>query len=349
MIMRFTAVFSGLLLSTSVLFAQAQAPQQLRSWVDRAVDDCPGSKVVIEKPAPLAINGWTTWRATQTSTENRCGGASYVLTNGKAIFFGDAFELTGASSAEQKLKEFAKARLKKDVVVEIGKAAAPALRPVKLTAKTAEGPLSYAGWTDQGGRYFLVGRMGASDVDPGRSLAQALNASAGAKRGNTMARVQIIELSDFQCPTCARAHQILEPLITKNLDRISYTRLDLPLFQGHDWVMNAALAARAVQQVHPDKYWEFVDQIFASQDGINKGNVDSVLASIARDLNLDWKKVSAIASKPESRNALLAQAGRAFDSGIYGTPTFIINGRVVFYGNDADYVRSRIESLLQQK
>lgn len=328
--------------------AMAQTPDaSVTNWVQRGVDDCPGSRVTVEKTEPLTIKGWSTWRATQTSTESRCGRAMYVLTSGRNVFSGDAFQLTGSGSVEKRLAEFAKQRLRRDVQVEIGKAAAPALRPVRLIATTKQGPLTYSGWVDQDSGYLLIGRTGSLDGDPGRTLLESLGAAEGAKRGNPMGRIQIVELSDFQCPTCARAHELLEPIITKNLDRISYTRLDLPLFEHHDWVMDAALASRAVQKVAPAKYWEFVDHIFSNQSAITKANVQSMLQGFATDLDLDWKAISAAAAKPENRAALLAQTGRAFDNGIYGTPTFIINGRIVFYGNDADYLRSRLQTLLK--
>lgn len=344
--MRTFSLFSAaVLISTSLV---AQTPEQaVTNWVQRAVDDCPGSKVTVEKTTPLAINGWTTWRATQTSSDSRCGRATYVLTQGRNVFSGDAFQLPAQGTVETRLAEFAKQRLKRDVKVEVGKAAAPALRPVRLVATTAQGPLAYSGYIDQAGKYFLVGRTGTLDGDPGRALLDSIGAANGARRGNAMARIQIVELSDFQCPTCARAHELLEPIITKNLDRISYTRLDLPLFHGHDWVMDAALTARAVQQLKPAAYWEFVDLIFKNQSAINKSNVNAMLQGFANDLDLDWAAVSAAAKKPENRQALLAQTGRVFDAGIYGTPTFIINGKIVFYGNDADYLRSRIQSMLK--
>lgn len=322
---------------------------QLRSWVERVVDDCPGSQLKLEKQDPVPITGWTIWRATQTSTEQRCGRAMYVLTDGQSVFAGDVFPLKPEGTIEKRLSEFGRERLKKEVTAAVGPAKGNALREVRLTSKTSEGPLTYSGWVDREGQIFMVGRHGRLGSDPGSAMLEALGVSGGARRGNPMGRVQIVELSDFQCPTCARAHEVLEPVIQKNLDRISYTRLDLPLFQGHDWVMEAAATARAVQEIAPAKYWDFVDAIFSNQSAISKANVKTMLRGFAEDLDLDWARISKAAAEPKVRQTLLRQAGSAFDHGIYGTPTFIINGRTVFYGRDADYVVATIQRLLNQK
>lgn len=342
---------SPLVLAVSLFAASPVLGQNvdtaIRTWVERASDDCPGSRVELEPMNGAPISGWRAWRATQTSSDSRCGSQKYVLSDGRSIFVGNVFPLEGNGRIEAKLVQFGSTRLKKSVTATVSPAE-NGLRPAKLVARTDAGPVTYSGFVDPSGQVFMVGRFGSVSTDPGQVLVQAVGAASGARRGNAMGRVQIVELSDFQCPTCARAHAILEPLIEKHLDKISYTRVDLPLFEHHDWVLDAALAARAVQKVAPARYWEFVDLIFVNQPAITKANVQQMMAGFAEDLAIDWRKVTTEASRPENRQALLTQTGKAFDQGIYGTPTFIINGRIMFYDNDAKYIQDRIKQLLGQ-
>lgn len=344
---RLTTVLALFLLASVPAMAQ-NIDGAIQTWVERASDDCPGSKIELERMNGAPLNGWRAWKVTQTSSDSRCGSARYVLSDGRSIFVGNVFPLEGTGTIESKLVQFGSTRLKKSMTANVAAAASGGLRSASLVSRTEQGPLTYSGWVDPQGQVFLVGRYGALSSDPGQVLVQALGAASGARRGNAMGRIQIVELSDFQCPTCARAHSALEPLIEANLDKISYTRLDLPLFEHHDWVLDAALTARAIQKLAPAKYWDFVDLIFVNQPSITKANVQQVMSGFAEDLGIDWKSVSVEAAKPANKQQLLAQTGKAFDQAIYGTPTFIINGRIMFYDNDAQYIKDRIRQLLGQ-
>src|SRR5205085_2446054 len=96
----------------------------------------------------------------------------------------------------------------------------------KVTLERADkaGPL---GFVDASDRFLIVGSRGNLLMPPSRTLLDALNLQNGVRRGNPKAKSQIIELSDFECPSCRRAHIKLEPLIEKNLSKVDYVRLDL--------------------------------------------------------------------------------------------------------------------------
>lgn len=344
---KLTMLFAVALLLPAV--QAVAADPALENYARRAFTNCPGSAVSLQK-VDAAPAGFTAYRATQTSIDNRCGRATYLLTSNKTgqILFVDVFSLPeGKESVESRLAALGTRLLHKPVTAKVGKEVnAEGLRRVTLTTASEYGPFDFHGWIDSSSKFFMVGRMGPKNTDPGDLLLKELGAAKAPMRGNTMARVRIVEVSDFQCPTCARAHNILEPFIAKNLNKISYTRLDLPLFEHHDWVMPAALAGRAIQQIAPNKYWEYVDHIFRNQEVINKGNVDRFIRDFAEDNAISMAKLRAIADSPAEKKALMEQKSRAYGSGIFGTPTFIVNGQQVFYGNDADYVKKVIEAAL---
>jgi protein-disulfide isomerase len=184
---------------------------------------------------------------------------------------------------------------------------------------------------------------------PEQNLQSSLGMNAAVRRGNQKAKVEIIEMSDFQCPTCGRAHKQIEPLISKYLSKINYARLDLPLFEHHQWSLPAALGARAIQKVAPTKYWSYVNFIFGNQETIEKTasenpqTFDKVLQNFCEDHDIDWKAVERIYRSPTERTALLEQVSRAFDNGIVSTPTYIINGQIMGFGPDGTFTIAAIK------
>lgn len=345
-----------LLLATSVVLAALTASAQptmtsaLQKYVEKTMPSCPGGKIEV---APIDENGpmgFIAYRVTQTSSEASCGrttGAFVSPVSGQVIL-SDVFTIpVDARPLEMRLGALAEQILQAPVTVSFDKTDFPDdLWGVSITKQTKFGPFAFHGYVDASRRFMLVGRRGFLNIDPGVTLLQALNLAPAAKRGNAGAKVQIVELSDFECPSCRRAHLAFEPLIRKNLSKISYQRLDLPLFESHQWSIYAALAARAIQRVAPDKYWDYVDFMFQNQEQISRQNVDQVIKGYVEDHDIDWKKIEPIYKSPKERADLLAQVSRAFDNGVNATPTFIVNGQFVYFGMDGAYLRKMLEAKL---
>src|SRR4029077_15531843 len=104
-----------------------------------------------------------------------------------------------------------------------------AIRAVSMTRQTQWGPFSYHGFLDASGHFLVVGSRGNLYVDPSATLLESIGVENAVRRGNPSSKVKIIEISDFECPTCGRAHKEVEPLMEKNLSKVDYYRLALPL------------------------------------------------------------------------------------------------------------------------
>ena len=147
-----------------------------------------------------------------------------------------------------RIAEVGSAALKEPVTATVAPFPLPdGLHAVSITkqSKAAGGGFTYHGFVDASNGYLIVGTRGNLNTDPGKTLVESLGLTGATRRGNPKAKVQIIELSDFECPTCATRHKKVEPIIAKNLDKVDYYRLDLPLFEHHEWALAAALGARA--------------------------------------------------------------------------------------------------------
>lgn len=321
----------------------------LRTYAERAMQKCPGSIVSIERIDQAGPSNFTAYRAKQQSSDEHCAGQSWLLFSPvtQQTFLGSVIALPNdPRPADVRLGEHATNLLKAPITAKISPMAiADGLKPVTLTKQTQYGPFVYSGYLDASQRFLLVGMRGSLKEDPAVTLRKALGMEAAARRGNSVSKIEIIELSDFQCPTCARAHDSLEPLITKNLGRISYARLDLPLFEHHQWSLPAAMGARAIQRVAPAKYWQYVDHVFKNQEPLANLDFDKFLKEFVEDSDIDWKAVEKIYRSKAERTALLDQVSRAFSVGINSTPTLIVNGQRMGFG-ETGYALEAIKQTL---
>lgn len=332
-------------------FAAPANDATLEKYLRRAMTICPGTSFTI-KPVPESLAGFNLYRVVQNSTDQNCTHSGYLAVAPKTgnTLLGDAFLLPTNGTIDARLKDLGSKLLKKPVTVTIGKeAGAEKLRPVAIITQSRYGPFEYHGYVDSSSKYFFVGRKGNLSVDPGESLLDALGISNAVNRGNSMGRVRILELSDFECPTCQRAHMMLEPFFRKNLGKIAFSRLDLSLFEHHEWSFEAAMGARAISKVAPAKYWDYVDYMFTNQEIINPSNVTQMIQSFCEDQNIDWKKIAPLYNSKTDRKALLLQISHAYDNGVLATPTYIVNGQNVFFGTDGDYLRSYLEQVVNGK
>jgi protein-disulfide isomerase len=331
----------------------AADPVAIKAYVTKALPRCAGSSITVEPiRQPGGPVGFEVFKVVQKSTDENCGAQKYLSYSPKThqVFFGSVLSLPlDPRTATVRISETVGQILKAPVNVNISPFPLPdGVRAVAINRQTEHGQFAYSGYIDSSERHLLVGLRGNLNEDPAKTLRDAIGAQNAARRGNKTSKLEIIEISDFQCPTCARAHEALEPLLSKNLNKINYARLDLPLFEHHDWAVNAALGARAIQRVAPAKYWNYVDQVFKNQEKLGTIPFETFLKNFAGDNDIDWTSIQAIYGSRSERQAVLDQTSRSFAVGINSTPTFLINGQMIGFG-DGTYVTEVIKKALAAK
>lgn len=345
----------ALLIAASVPTSAAPANlAAIQAYTEKALAQCSDSKVTIEpinQPGPA---GFIPFRVTQTSNDTTCGRQTYLLFSPSTnqVIIGTIIGLPFDNrSPQERVALTASELLKTALKVSVSAFPLPdGLHAVSLTKQTPWGPFSYRAFMDASTRFLIVGSRGNLYVDPGTTLVESIGVEHAVRRGNPKARLKIIELSDFECPTCARAHKEVEPIIAKNLSKVDYYRLDLPLFEHHEWALPAALGARAIEKVAPTKYWAYVNFIFPNQEAIGKSkSFEETLQNFCEDHDIDWKRVEKIYRSPTERDALLEQVSRAFDTGINSTPTYIVNGQIIGFGPNGSFTIATIKKALGVK
>ena len=340
----------ALLAAAPSLFAAPATIAQLTKYAEHALTQCAGQTFKVEalnQPGPA---GFDAYKVTQTSTDESCANQKYLLVSPKSsqTLLGTVIRLPDdPRPVHIRVAEHASQLLGSPMSARIAPMLLPdGLKAVGITRDTPFGRFSYNGFVDASEQFLLVGMLGNLHEAPERTLRDQLGVSNGMRRGNPKAKNEIIELSDFECPTCGRAHRTLEPLVAKNIARVSYIRLDLPLFEHHDWSFQAAMGARALQRVAPAKYWEYVNTVFSNQQILTREAIDGFVKNFATDRDLDWKAIDAIYSSPEERQALLDQVSRAFALGIVSTPTYIIKGKTMGYGPEGEYTINAVRKAI---
>jgi len=143
----------------------------------------------------------------------------------------------------------------------------------------------------------------------------------GASRGSESARVVITEFSDFQCPYCKESQATLARVLERYPADVKLQFKNFPL-EGHTFAFTAARAAYCSGK--QGAFWKFHDLLFSAQD-----LSPPALLNMFQSLKLNGKSFETCLSSTESQSAILADLEEGHRLGIDGTPSFIINGKLV--------------------
>lgn len=141
--------------------------------------------------------------------------------------------------------------------------------------------------------------------------------------GPANAPVTIIEFSDYQCPYCEVWYkQVYQQLLASYPNQIRFVYRDLPLSMHPEAVPAAEAADCAGEQ---SDYWKYHDALFSQKYGLNR----KAYEQYAADLGLDTKAFAACLDSHRYKGEVEADASDAARVGISGTPSFVVNGRIL--------------------
>ncbi|HZY60732.1 MAG TPA: thioredoxin domain-containing protein [Candidatus Binataceae bacterium] len=159
--------------------------------------------------------------------------------------------------------------------------------------------------------------------------------------GPSNAPITIVEFSDYQCPFCQRAEESVKEVLKKYGDKVRLVYMDFPL-PMHPNAMGAAQAARCAGD--QGKYWEYHDALFADQSKLDAAG----LKATADKLKLDPKKFSDCTAHGLHVDQIRASQQEGSQVGVDGTPTFVINGRLMNGAQPASEIESVVDEELAQ-
>jgi protein-disulfide isomerase len=141
---------------------------------------------------------------------------------------------------------------------------------------------------------------------------------------NPNAGVVILEYTDLQCPSCRQAHEtIVKPLLAQQGTRIRYEFRHFPLRSMHPQALDAAMAAECASD--QGRFWDYVDLAFRKQKQMSHES----LRAWAVELALEIPRFEECLDSETKREVVLSEYREGKKRGVYGTPTFFVNGDLV--------------------
>jgi protein-disulfide isomerase len=160
-------------------------------------------------------------------------------------------------------------------------------------------------------------------------------------RGPAAATVTIVEWSDYECPYCKRAQEVLRRLQVEFPDTLRLVFKDFPL-RSHPGAVPAASAARCAGA--QGRYWEYHDLLFAAQPDFARDQ----LIGYARRLGLDVEPFRQCLDDGRFLDAVRGDQREGVQAGVRATPTFFINQRKIEGALPLEEFRAAVEQALRE-
>lgn len=173
-----------------------------------------------------------------------------------------------------------------------------------------------------------------------------VNLEDRAFRGDKNAPVTIVAYSDFTCPYCLQAEQILLQLLKKYKGEIRVTFKALP--KEDPFSIAAAKYSAAAFLLDPVKGWDFFDALFNNVTRFEREG-DEFLKEISAKYGYDFKKLKSESGSPRVQARLDEDRKEADGFGISGTPYFLVDDLMVRGAVPKDLFEEAVEMALTLK
>ena len=159
---------------------------------------------------------------------------------------------------------------------------------------------------------------------------------AGAK-----APITVIEFSDYECPFCGRAEEVVEQVMKIYGDKVRLVYRDYPL-EMHP---HARLASEAANCANAQgKFWDYHAKLFKNQRELG----EEKLKAYADQVGLDRTKFDQCLSTKPFQAAIDKDLADGAKVGVNGTPAFFINGRMLSGAQPFEKFKEVIEEELKK-
>ncbi len=177
---------------------------------------------------------------------------------------------------------------------------------------------------------FVLGAVFDLNVNPYQKAKTTIKFENQPTVGPSNAPVTIVEYADLECPMCATFEKYIDSqLLPKYEKKVRFVFKDYPL-PMHEWSKTAAIANQCAYQMNPSAYHPYRSLIFQNQSSINASNVRDRLLELGEQTGLDRLKLAACVDAQDSWPRIKADLDEAAALGVQGTPTFYVNGHMIY-------------------
>ncbi len=143
--------------------------------------------------------------------------------------------------------------------------------------------------------------------------------------GTIDAAVTLVEYGDYQCPYCGAAYPLVKQLQRHFKTDLRFVFRNFPLTQAHPLAQMAAELAEAADL--QGKFWPMHDWIYEHQQRWSRAGAEDLLGGITA-VGLDAAALEEALKQPEIDKRIKADFKGGVRSGVNGTPSFFVNGRL---------------------
>jgi protein-disulfide isomerase len=181
----------------------------------------------------------------------------------------------------------------------------------------------------------------AFPVLPGSDAERHIVSTAGLPQKGVLglARVQIVECGEFDCPYCARARKTIDDVLAAYPTQVAvyWAHNPLAFHPGAEPAARAAVAADA-----QGKFWEMHDLLFENRSARSATD----FRAWAEKLELDVVRFEADLASEATGTIIEAQQKACTDNEASGTPSFFVNGRLVTGAQPLEVFKAMIDEEL---
>lgn len=168
--------------------------------------------------------------------------------------------------------------------------------------------------------------------------------------GSEKAPVTIVEFSDFQCPFCRKFYndayqEIKKAYIDTGKVRMVFRHYPLSF---HPAARPAAIASQCA--FDQGKFWEFHDLMFEEQDKQGQGTVTfgaTELKAWAQKLGMNATTFNSCLDSSKHADIVDTDMKVAGTLGITGTPSFVVNGKLIVGAQPFSTFKEAIDAALK--
>lgn len=151
----------------------------------------------------------------------------------------------------------------------------------------------------------------------------ALIPSDAPLEGPFSSKATLVEFLDYQCPTCAVYHPIVKTLRQAYAGRLRFVVRQYPITELHQFAKGAAIAAVCSQR--QGKFFEYSDVLFANREHLTRSDLEKY----ATDLGMDGVLFSTCLDDKTAEQTVIRDHEDGDSLGVTGTPTFLLNGKII--------------------
>lgn len=189
------------------------------------------------------------------------------------------------------------------------------------------------------------------DVISGRATVYNINIEDSPLIGPPDAKITIVEFSDFQCPFCKNAEDVLNKVYFYYKDKIRIVFKHFPLDNKcnilinpsvHEYACNSAIASLCADE--QGKFWEYRKMLFENQKELDNNNL--IRHAVRAGLNME--QFTNCLTMPGNRmQKIISDINQGYELGVRSTPTLFLNGKMIKGAVPEWLLREMIEKELQ--